>query len=51
LQAQNRAILQSEEWTGHEEALADVYGDELRKVEEALQADDFETAAVRCCME
>jgi nitronate monooxygenase len=33
-------------WTGHEKDLARVHGDELRKVEQALGSDDFETANV-----
>jgi nitronate monooxygenase len=35
-----------EKWTGHESELAHVQGDELKKVEEAVQADDFETANI-----
>jgi len=35
-----------EKWTGHEAELAHVHGDELRKVEEAVQADDFDTANI-----
>jgi nitronate monooxygenase len=35
-----------EKWQGHEKELARVHGDELRKVEEALKADDFDTANV-----
>jgi nitronate monooxygenase len=33
-----------EKWHGHENELADVRADELKKIEKALEADDFETA-------
>jgi nitronate monooxygenase len=35
-----------EKWNGHEKELAGVHEDELKKVEEALKSDDFETANV-----
>jgi nitronate monooxygenase len=35
-----------EKWQGREEELAQVHGEELRKVEEAQKSDDFETANV-----
>jgi nitronate monooxygenase len=35
-----------EKWQGREEELALVHGEELRKVEEAQQSGDFETANV-----
>jgi nitronate monooxygenase len=35
-----------ERWQGHEKELAQVHGEELRKVEEAQKSDDFEIANV-----
>jgi nitronate monooxygenase len=35
-----------ERWQGHETELAQVHGEELRKVEEAQKSDDFEIANV-----